>query len=293
MTAKAKKADTAELAAARGGFFEELVDVDGVKLRVAIRRGSGRPMLLFNGVGANLELMRSFIDAMDGTEVIVFDMPGIGGSPPLTIPRRFSGLAHLTVQLLDTLGYTRPVNVLGISWGGAMAQQFALQFPERTNRLILCATSAGAVALPASPRILRFMVTPRRYLSFSFLKQIAPELYGGLMRQRPELISRHAESIVKPSMRGYFYQLIAGLGWTSAYRLPRLQAPTLVMAGDDDPIMPLVNSRLLYWLIPKSTMHVMRGGGHLFLVLRAHESAGIIRRFLSERRYDGTDSQDY
>jgi poly(3-hydroxyalkanoate) depolymerase len=197
------------------------------------------------------------------------------------------------MKLLDALGYTRPVNVLGVSWGGALAQQFALQYPERTNRLILAATSAGAVALPANPGVLRNMITPRRYVSRGFLLRIAPEIYGGLVRQRPDLIGRHAALTRRPSLRGYFYQLLAGAGWTSAHRLPKLQAPTLVMAGDDDPIMPMVNMRLLYWLIPKSTMHVVRGGGHLFLVLRANESAGVIRRFLSERRFDGTDAQDY
>jgi poly(3-hydroxyalkanoate) depolymerase len=275
------------------GFHEEMVDVGGLRLRVAVRPGKGRPLLLFNGIGANLDLVRPFAEALDDVELIIYDMPGVGGSLPPLIPRRFSGLAALTVKLLDTMGYTRPVNVAGVSWGGALAQQFAIQFPERTNRLILAATSAGAVALPAKFSVLRKMMTPQRYLSRSFLQTAAPELYGGLARQRQDLIGRHAALTRGPSLRGYLYQLLAGAGWTSVHRLPRLQAPTLVMAGDDDPIMPLVNMRLLFWLIPKSYMHIVRGGGHLFLVLRAHESAGVIRRFLNERRYDGTDPQDY
>ena len=285
----------AQVPSERGGsvFHEEMVDVNGVQLRVAIRPGTGRPLLLFNGVGANLDLVRPFAEALNDVELIIYDMPGVGGSPPLLIPKRFSGLAAMTVKLLDTLGYTRPVNVAGVSWGGAMAQQFAIQYPERTDRLILAATSAGAVALPANPRVLSKMVTPQRYISRNFLLRVAPELYGGLVRRRPDLIGRHAALTQAPSLRGYVYQLFAGLGWTSVHRLSKLQAPTLVMGGDDDPIMPLVNTRLLYWLIPKSYMHIVRGGGHLFLVLRAHESAGVIKRFLSERRYDGTDPQDY
>jgi poly(3-hydroxyalkanoate) depolymerase len=279
--------------AADGGFREELIDVDGVSLRVAVRPGGGRPMLLFNGIGANLDLVKPFAEALDGVELVIYDMPGIGGSPPLLLPRRFSGLARMTVRLLDILGYTRAVNVLGVSWGGALAQQFALQYPERTNRLVLAATSAGSVALPARPEVLRNMITPRRYISRTFLLRVAPEIYGGLVRQRPDLIGRHAALTRRPSLRGYFYQLFAGAGWTSAYRLPRLQAPTLVMAGDDDPIMPLVNMRLLHWLIPKSSLHIVRGGGHLFLVMRANECAGVIKRFFAERRYDGTDAQDY
>lgn len=271
----------------------EFVEVDGVHLRVGVRPGRGRPLLLFNGIGANLELVRPFADALDEVELIVFDMPGIGESSPLTIPKRFPGLAKMTARLLDRLGYTGPINVAGVSWGGSLAQQFAIQYPERTNRLILVATSAGMLALPAKPEVLLHLTTPRRYISASYLARVAPKIYGGLMRHRPDLVERHGELTRRPAMRGYLYQLMAGAWWTSAHQLYKLRCPTLVMAGDDDPIMPLVNTRLLYWLIPKSSMHVVRGGGHLFLVVRANECAAVIRRFLNERRYDGTDPQDY
>lgn len=271
----------------------ELVEVDGIYLRVGIRPGRGRPLLLFNGLGANLELVRPFADALDEMELIVFDMPGIGESPPLRLPRRFSGLAKMTARLLDTLGYTEAINVAGVSWGGALAQQFAIQYPERTNRLILAATSAGLFALPAKPGVLRRMITPRRYGSRSYLARVAPEIYGGLMRWRPDLVDRYGALTRRPSARGYLYQILAGLYWTSAHRLYKLRCPTLLMGGDDDPIMPLANIRLLHWLIPKSRVHVVHGGGHLFLVLRANECAAVIRDFLNERRYDGTDPQDY
>ena len=264
------------------GLQEEFIEVDGTYIRVAIRPGKGRPLLLFNGIGANLDLVRPFAQAMEGVELIAFDMPGTGQSPALRLPHRFGGLARLTARMLDVLGYVEPVNVAGVSWGGAMAQQFAHQYPERTHRLILAATSAGMVALPARLAVLKRMTTPKRYIQPSYLATIAPELYGGLVRQKPELIGRHATLTRRPSLRGYVYQLLAGLGWTSFFWLYRLQVPTLVMGGDDDPIMPLVNTRLLQWLIPKSRMHVIKGGGHLFLVMRAHESAAVIKRFLRE-----------
>ena len=271
----------------------EFVEVDGIRLRVATRSGRGRPLLLFNGIGANLDIVQPLMDALDDMELIIFDMPGTGESPPTRWPKRFSGLARMTVKLLDTLGYPGAVNVAGVSWGGAMAQQFALQFPERTNRLVLAATSAGMIALPARPGVLMRMITPKRYVSRNYLAEVAPEIYGGLMRRRPELIERHGSLTRPPSMRGYIYQLLAGAYWTSAHKLHRLRCPTLVLGGDDDPLIPLGNVRLLYWLIPKSYLHVIRGGGHLFLVVRANECAAIIRRFVQERRYDGTDPQDY
>lgn len=271
----------------------EFIDVDGVELRVGVRRGRGRPMLLFNGIGANLDMTLPLVNALDDVEVIVFDVPGAGDSPALNVPHRFRWLAKLSAKLLDRLGYDMPLNIAGVSWGGALAQQFALDFPDRTNRLVLAATSTGMLALPARSNVLKRLTNARRFQKNENLAQLAPALYGGLMRRRPELLERNGHFSPDPSTRGYFNQLIAGLGWTSVHRLHRLRCPTLIMGGDDDPVMPLVNIRLLYWLIPKSYLHIVRGGGHLFLLVRANESAAVIKRFINERRYDGTDGQDY
>jgi len=271
----------------------EFIEVDGVRLRVGIRRGRGRPMLLFNGIGADLAMTLPLVNALEDVEVIVFDIPGSGDSPALSLPHRFRWLARLAAHLLDRLGYDSPVNVAGVSWGGALAQQFALDFSERTNRLILAATSTGLLALPARSNALTRMTHMRRLQKKETLAQLAPTIYGGLVRRRPELLDRKGHSPPETSRRGYLNQLLAGVGWTSVHRLYRLRCPTLIMGGDDDPVMPLINTRLLYWLIPKSYLHIVRGGGHLFLLVRANESAAVIKRFLSERRYDGSDEQDY
>ncbi|MCG8434504.1 MAG: alpha/beta hydrolase, partial [Gammaproteobacteria bacterium] len=125
----------------------EKLDVDGIKLRVGIRPGKGTPLLLFNGIGANMELAEPFISALKDREIIAFDAPGIGGSGNWLIPRRFSGIAKLTAKMLDRLGY-REVDVAGVSWGGALAQQFVKQYAGRCRKLILAATSPGALMIP-------------------------------------------------------------------------------------------------------------------------------------------------
>src|SRR5262245_44282880 len=105
------------------------ISVKGQRLRIAIRHGDGTrpPLLLMNGVGANLDLLQPFVDALDPSiEIICFDAPGVGGSPPPAIPYRFATLAWLIAHMLDQLGYAQ-VDVLGISWGGGLAQQFAMQ----------------------------------------------------------------------------------------------------------------------------------------------------------------------
>src|SRR5574340_992316 len=113
---------TTRTARAASSHDSRMVTVYGQRLKVAIRRGDGTrvPLLLMNGIGANLELLQPFVDQLDpAIEVIRFDVPGVGGSPVPALPHRFSSLAWLAKAMLDQLGY-RQVDVLGISWGGAL-----------------------------------------------------------------------------------------------------------------------------------------------------------------------------
>src|SRR5215467_14511152 len=257
-----------------------LHQVEGQTLRVGIRRGEKArpPLLLFNGIGANIELVEPFLDALDGPEAIVFDVPGVGGSPAPWLPYRPWMLARLTAQLLDQLGYAE-VDVLGVSWGGALAQQFAFQQAGRCRRLVLAATSPGHLMVPGRLSVLLKMATPRRYKDPDYMRRIAGDIYGGAMRGSPELVREHLRHVRWSSDYGYYLQLIAGFGWTSLPWLRLLAQPTLVMAGTDDPIVPLVNARILASLIPRARL-VTIDDGHLFLVTSARESAGIISDFL-------------
>ena len=258
------------------------VEVDGRRVRVGIRRGApgGTPLLIFNGIGANLELMEPFTAALGGMETIVFDVPGVGGSDLPALPYRFSGLAGMASRLLTQLGYHQPVDVLGISWGGALAQQFAFQYATRCRRLVLAATSPGAIMVPARLGTLRRLVSPRRYRDPSYLMRVGPTLYGGMFRHRPELLKEHARHIAPPRGMAYAFQLFAAWGWTSLFWLRLLRQPTLVMAGSDDPIVPLINARIMARVIRQSQLVVV-DDGHLFLVTRPLESAAAVRGFLN------------
>jgi poly(3-hydroxyalkanoate) depolymerase len=258
-----------------------LREVGGQILRVGIRPGakSSPPLLLFNGIGANIELVEPFLRELDGPEAIIFDVPGVGGSPAPRQPYRPSTLAQLSAQLLDQLGH-RQVDVLGVSWGGALAQQFAFQFAARCRRLILAATSPGHLMVPGRPTVLLKMATPRRYKDRDYAKRIAGDIYGGALRRSPELVEKHLRHVRWASDYGYYLQLLAGFGWSSLPWLPFLAQPTLVMAGTDDPIVPLVNGRILAKLIPRARL-VTLDDGHLFLVTSAADSAEVIAKFLN------------
>jgi poly(3-hydroxyalkanoate) depolymerase len=258
-----------------------LHDVAGNVLRVGVRRGEKArpPLLLFNGIGANIELVEPFLDALDGPEAIIFDVPGVGGSPAPRLPYRPSTLARLSARLLDQLGYEQ-VDVLGVSWGGALAQQFAFQQGKRCRRLVLAATSPGHLMVPGKLTVMLKMATPRRYKDPDYMKRVAGDIYGGALRSSPELVGKHLCHVRWSSDYGYYLQLVAGFGWSSLPWLRFLLQPTLVMAGTDDPIVPVANGRILASLIPDARL-VTIDDGHLFLVTSARESAAMISEFLS------------
>jgi poly(3-hydroxyalkanoate) depolymerase len=259
-----------------------LVTVLGHKVRVSVRPGSapGPPLVVCNGIGASLDLLERFVDAVDPRiEVVSFDVPGAGGSPTPRLPYNFPMLACFVVRLLDRLDYDE-FDIIGISWGGGLAQQVAFQSPRRCRRLVLVSTATGALMIPASPRVLAKMVTPRRYRDPDYATSIAAHLYGGRLRDDPDLARSllHEHSRVG-SRRGYLLQLLAGVGWSSLPALPFLRQPTLILAGSDDPIIPLVNARVMARLIPDATLHVY-DDGHLGLVTQAHELAPVVADFL-------------
>jgi poly(3-hydroxyalkanoate) depolymerase len=256
------------------------VDVGRHRLRVAVWPGqSGRvPLLLFNGIGASLEMLVPLVERLDGIETITFDVPGVGQSPAPRLPYRLWMLARLVARLLDELGVER-VDVMGTSWGGTLAQQFALQHPWRCRRLVLAATAQGALMLPGRPSVLRHFMTPRRHNDPMLRQRIAGTIYGGQARSDPTLM-QSLEQYIKPASRyAYLLQQIAVAGWTSVPWLPLLPQRTLIIAGNDDPVIPLANARLMAALIRDSRLHVF-DDGHLFVLSQPGETARVLREFL-------------
>jgi poly(3-hydroxyalkanoate) depolymerase len=263
----------------------------GRTLRVAVRPGvdpAMPPLLLMNGIGASLEVLQPFVDALDLRRTVIrFDVPGVGGSPRPVVPYVLATFAPVVAGMLDQLDHDEPIDVLGFSWGGGLAQHFAVQHRRRCRRLVLAATGTGSLMVPAHPRVLARMLTPRRHRDATYTRSIAGEIYGGTMRAHPERAARvlHADTRLGPR-RGYYYQLAASAGWSSLPFLPLIRQPTLVIAGDDDPIIPAVNPRLMARLIPDAELHLYRGG-HLALVTEARELAPVVERFLDRPEEEG------
>jgi poly(3-hydroxyalkanoate) depolymerase len=266
------------------------VPVLGHDVRVAIRPGTapGPPLVICNGIGASLDLLQPFVDEVDPRiEVARFDVPGVGGSSAPRVPYTFATLAWLVGTLSDRLGYDR-FDILGISWGGGLAQQVAFQYPRRCRRLVLVSTGTGMLMVPAHPRVLTKMLTPRRYRDPVYAKSIAPTLYGGRLRRQPDEV-RHVvyEQERLGPRTGYFLQLLAGVGWSSLPFLPLIRQPTLILAGIDDPLIPLLNARIMHALLPQSALHVY-DDGHLGLITSAAELGPLVSQFLTSDETDGS-----
>jgi poly(3-hydroxyalkanoate) depolymerase len=276
------RSETPPRATGRPAFATEIVRIGTQALRVGRQPGNAReggvPLLMFNGIGGNIELLTPIARRMPEREVITFDIPGVGHSAMPSRPYRMRGIARLAAAVLDHFGHAR-ADVLGVSWGGAAAQQFARSFGPRCRRLILCATAPGVVMLPARPSVLLKMATPRRYMSSDYARSESGEIYGGDFRSHPELAAEFFKHVRWQSRLGYYLQLGAAWGWTSIHWLHRLRQPTLIMAGRDDPLVPLANAKLMRLLIPHSELQVF-DCGHLFLMTRGVASARAIGKFL-------------
>jgi pimeloyl-ACP methyl ester carboxylesterase len=246
--------------------------------------GSGDPILLLMGIGASLEVWDPFSDHLLGLgyQVVTVDMPGTGASPALIPPRRMAGLADIAVGVLDELEIER-AHVLGISFGGLLAQEVARRSPERVISLVLAATGPGLGGPPGKVSALVHLATPLRHVSGAYASAVAGALYGGRASEEPqryESLLRHGPP---PSWCGYLGQLYAVAGWSSLPWLRRLRPRTLVLTGDDDPIVRLANGQILAALIPDARLEVIRGGGHLFMLDDTEGIVELVDAFLTER----------
>jgi poly(3-hydroxyalkanoate) depolymerase len=256
------------------------VTARGLRLRVA-RHGAGPPLLLITGIGAHLDMWAPFGRHAGERELIAFDPPGAGLSERPRLPLRMGGLAHVVTEMLDALALER-VDVLGYSFGGGLAQELAHRAPARVRRLVLCATAPGLGGSPPRPKAALMLATPARYYHPRLLELSVAHIAGGRTARERGVLARDAgrRLLHPPSPLGYAYQLYAVAGWSSLPWLHTVANRTLVVAGDDDPSVPLRNGRMLAARLPRARLHVVPGGGHLFLLDEPENVAPVIRAFL-------------
>ena len=217
--------------------------------------------------------------------IIRFDMPGSGLSSTPQYPISIATLAQLAVAVLDHCATPR-ADVVGFSYGGAVAQQAACDHPQRIRRLVLAATTCGVGAVPGSIAAMTALATPLRFYSRPYFEQVAAALYGGATGRDPdarEQQMRIRSQAPPPSSYGYAMQLLGATGWSSLPFLNAIPHETLVIAGDDDPLVPVENAQILADRIPRARLKIVKRAGHLLLWDDARNVAARIRSFINDR----------
>ncbi|RHW26273.1 alpha/beta fold hydrolase [Nocardioides immobilis] len=259
-----------------------LVKVGPTEIRVHLR-GSGPELVLLNGIGGHIGMWEPLVAELQGARrLVMFDAPGAGSTDPLPRRVRMKGLASIVVEILDQLGLQR-VDLLGYSWGGALAQQVARDAHHRVRRLVLASTVPGTGGRPPSLKVVLAMLSPTRFSTPEKTREAAAVIYGGDYRNG-QLDGRGALRLWNdkpPTAAGYAQQLYAITGWTSLPWLGQIRARTLILSGDDDPLAPAFNARLMARLLRRAELHLVPGGGHLWLLDHAPESARVVEAFLA------------
>lgn len=244
--------------------------------------GTGRPLFLVPGIGCSADMWAPFIPYFPDRRVISFDAPGTGHSSTPLFPVSVISLAALAVDVLDRCDVAT-TDVIGFSYGGAVSQQLAYSYPDRVARLVLAATNCGVGSYWGSPDAMAVMATPLRFYSASYFDRVAADVYGGVTgrdtTKRLNAIGQRRR--LPPNGYGYAMQLLGGMGWSSWSFLPEIPHETLVICGDDDPLVPIANCRMLADRIPRAELEIVERAGHLLLWDEPERVAPRIDRFFS------------
>jgi 3-oxoadipate enol-lactonase len=256
---------------------------DGVKLYWEMR-GDGEPLLLVMGLGVTLEGWNRLGPPLaERYRTILFDNRGTGRSDTPPGPYSIPDMAADAAAVLDAAGVDR-AHVFGISMGGMIAQEFALQHPSRVRSLILGCTSPGARdSVPAKPEVVAALGARAKMTREEAMWAMAPYIYDP-STPRETIVEDFAQRLSAPvSADGYFAQLAAIRAWGGTLaRLPRITAPTLVLHGDHDELVPPENGRIIARAIPNATLVEIANAGHIFTSDRLETSLDAVASFLKE-----------
>jgi pimeloyl-ACP methyl ester carboxylesterase len=252
--------------------------------------GKGKPLLLIMGLGGHI-LDWGWIlpkKLAEGRQVITFDNRGSGRSDQPAGPYTTAQMANDTIGLLESLGVER-ADVFGVSMGGMIAQEIAVRHPERVNRLVLGATSPGGEAqVLAPPEVLAYL-EPRLDLTLhEALWWSAPAGFPQkFIDAHPDIVERKIQAnMAYPSqLSAYQAQLAAYRAFDIGDRISEIRAPTLVLTGDSDILVPPENGRILAESIPGAELHAIEGAGHLFWISHPNETFSALAGFLDDNRH--------
>jgi pimeloyl-ACP methyl ester carboxylesterase len=246
--------------------------------------GRGEPLLLIMGLGSASDMWYRLLPEFQSRyRTILFDNRGVGRSDPPHGHYSIVTMASDAAAVMDAAG-VESAHVLGFSMGGFIAQEFALNYPERVRKLILASTACGGREVVwAAPEVLTALAAKDVKTREEGFWSTAPYNYEAatpraLMEEDLEVTLRH------PLKReSYQAQLQAIMTWEGSYsRLKNLDVPTLVLHGDRDQLIPTENGRILARAIPNAELVLIHGAGHRFMTDKLEASREAILSFLDK-----------
>ena len=256
-------------------------DVPGGRLHY-VRQGAGEPLLLIQGMSANhLHWGDDFLGLLtDDFDVVAYDHRGIGHSDATGEPFTIAELAGDAAALMDGLGWDS-AHVMGISMGGMVAQELALDHPDRVRTLTLGCTYCGGEGSSLTDgaviqRLGELMLGghTEEAMRYGFEVNVSPEY-----AQDPagyELVQRIAAEL-PAGLEVLLLQVQAIAGHDTSGRLSGLSVPTLVVHGELDQMLPADNGRMIAGLVPDARLEVFDGVGHAFWWERPERTAELLR----------------
>lgn len=250
------------------------------------REGTGEPLLWITGFAISSQVFAPVIADYTGQfDCIRYDNRGAGRSPAPWRPTSIPELAADAVHLLDALGIDS-AHVYGLSMGGMVAQEMAVRFPHRVRALVLGGTTHGGprAALP-SPAVLSALGS-RGAPQAARAELVSRAVFSApFRRDHPDVVAAHLRNLAahRASLRGTLSHLAASTWHDTRARLGSIAAPTLVLHGGADELLPVRNAELLAGRIPDATLAVLPGAGHAYLLEQPERSHRLFTDWLSGR----------
>ena len=254
-------------------------------------RGDGEPLVLIMGLGGGSSLWwRQVASFSEEYHVLTYDSRGVGRTDKPDIPYSMDMLVSDAAGLLESLGIAS-AHVYGVSMGGMVAQELALRHPKLVSSLILGSTTCGGshAVMPPQETLQKLFgimsLSPDEAVKVS----TSVTFSAGFIERHPkkirEWLIRGAESL--PSPMGFRRQAEAVAGFDTYDRLRQISAPTLILAGTDDQLIPAENSRILASRIPNAELVFFEGAGHGYLWEAEEEADQVVRDFLRRHPMPG------
>lgn len=249
--------------------------------------GEGKPLVLISGLGYSLWQWHKMVPFLaEHFQVLPFDNRGVGQSDKPAGPYTAQMLAADTIGLLDALEIEKAI-IMGHSMGGFIAQAIALDFPDRVDKLILCATNFGGPHhVPVTPEAMKVLTDVSSDAVTRFKNGLVVSTAPGWAQKNPEMIREWIEwrsaNSIEPGP--YQAQLAIGLALlpeAAAFedKLPRLNVPTLILFGEHDKVVPPENASLLSKQIANSKVVILPDAGHFFPIEVPEAAARAVTEF--------------